>query len=57
MPNAVRKLLVELAKRELPGPIRELYRDVVVNRLTCLDGDNMDLETLANSMMMLTAWP
>ncbi|GIZ41069.1 hypothetical protein CKM354_000438500 [Cercospora kikuchii] len=41
-PNGIKRLLVELATRELPGRIGELYRDVVLNCLTCLDEDNMD---------------
>lgn len=41
-PNVIKKLLVELAVRELPGRMGELYRDVVVNCMTCLDEDNMD---------------
>ncbi|PPJ54324.1 hypothetical protein CBER1_06137 [Cercospora berteroae] len=41
-PNGIKRLLVELATRELPGRLGELYRDVVINCLTCLDEDNMD---------------
>ncbi|KAF7192780.1 hypothetical protein HII31_05879 [Pseudocercospora fuligena] len=41
-PKAIKQLLVDLARRELPGRMGEIYEEVVVNCLTCLDPDNMD---------------
>ncbi|KAF2488145.1 hypothetical protein BDY17DRAFT_245033, partial [Neohortaea acidophila] len=39
---AVKDLLVDLARRRLPGVMGESYSEVVVNCLTCLDEDNVD---------------
>ncbi|KAF1821465.1 uncharacterized protein K489DRAFT_395180 [Dissoconium aciculare CBS 342.82] len=41
-PERIKHLLVQLAKRELPGRMGELYEQVVLNCLTCLDDDNTD---------------
>lgn len=41
-PNGIKNLLVEIARRELPRSMGEIYQEVVVNCLTCLDEDNED---------------
>lgn len=41
-PNGIKRLLVDLAKRELPGKMGEVYAEVMINCLTCLDDDNDD---------------
>ncbi|KAF2163001.1 hypothetical protein M409DRAFT_68654 [Zasmidium cellare ATCC 36951] len=41
-PIQVKDLLVYLAKQDLPRTMGEIYSDVVVNCLTCLDEDNVD---------------
>lgn len=41
-PAAIKDLLVDLARRELPCIVGEVYAEVVVNCLTCLDESNAD---------------
>jgi hypothetical protein len=41
-PEMIKEKLVSLAKRELPKRVGNLYEQVVVNCLTCLDKDNID---------------
>jgi len=36
--------LTTLAKRDLPKRIRERYKNIIVNCLTCLDQDNIDFD-------------
>lgn len=41
-PSAIKKLLVNLAQGELSSRMGNLYEEVVLSCLTCLDDDNMD---------------
>nr|POE87754.1 hypothetical protein CFP56_10983 [Quercus suber] len=41
-PRLMKDYLVALAINKLPGVIGDLYKEVVVNCLTCLDKDNLD---------------
>ncbi len=41
-PSSIRKHLVALAKHRLPRTMGEVYTEVVVSRLTCLDEDNTE---------------
>ncbi|KAK4495509.1 hypothetical protein PRZ48_013841 [Zasmidium cellare] len=41
-PRQVKDLLVYLAKRDIPQAMGDIYSEVVVNCLTCLDEDNVD---------------
>ena len=41
-PNGIKRILVELARRELPAKMGDTYEEVVINCLSCLDEDNMD---------------
>lgn len=41
-PSEIKNLLVELAIHKLPLVVGEIYAEVVVNCLTCLDSDNVD---------------
>ncbi|KAK3631483.1 hypothetical protein LTR56_016847 [Elasticomyces elasticus] len=41
-PNAIKDHLVALAKRKLPQLMGEIYTEVVISCLTCLDEDSLD---------------
>lgn len=41
-PDEIKNLLVTLARDRLPAVVGELYKQVVLNCLTCLDEDNAD---------------
>ncbi|KAK5702479.1 hypothetical protein LTR17_022276 [Elasticomyces elasticus] len=41
-PNAIKEHLVALARRKLPQLMGEIYTEVVVSCLTCLDEDSLD---------------
>ena len=42
IPPAIKKMLLDIAKRKLPGCMGDRYTEVVVTCLTCLDEDNPD---------------
>ena len=41
-PESLKKLLVSVAKNELPHLVGETYESIVINCLTCLDDDNLN---------------
>ncbi|KAK4893278.1 hypothetical protein LTR27_008401 [Elasticomyces elasticus] len=41
-PNAIKEHLVALARRKLPQVMGEIYTEVVISCLTCLDEDSLD---------------